>query len=150
MNGSAWVGLVQRIPEAQHDNLVVVTGTGAEIMVQKILVLEEAFMIFRGRPAGSTEVPRILLIPFDQINHLAFQKPLPEAEIKTMFSGETPAPEAKAAPAAAVEPISETPIAAPPPPESPVAPPPADPSARAAPPSKSILLARLRARLQKG
>src|SRR5260370_41600132 len=113
MKESAWVGLIQRIPATQHDNLVAVTGTGAEIMVQKILILEDEFMIFRGRPAGSTDAPRILLMPFDQLNHLAFNKPLPEGEIKALFGsgtaaiaeGQTKTPEA--APAAG-EPVTET------------------------------------------
>jgi hypothetical protein len=149
MNSSTWVDLIKRIPEAQHDNLVAVSCTGAEIMVQKILVLQNEFMIFRGRPAGSTEAPRILLMPFEQVNHLAFNKPLPEGEIKTMFSNGTAAVFASPPTSAAEIPVVESPVAAaeetPPPP-----PPAADPApAKTALPSKSILLARLRARLSK-
>ena len=150
MNSSTWVDLIRRIPEAQHDNLVAVTCTGAEIMVQKILVLENDYMIFRGRPAGSTEAPRILLMPFDQVNHLAFNKPLKEAEVKTMFGSGTAAVMDSAPPAAAEIPVVEAPAAAPeesPPPPSPGGAPPAP--AKPALPSKSILLARLRARLSK-
>jgi hypothetical protein len=156
MNDSAWIGLIQRIPEAQQGNLVAVTITGSEMMVQKILVLEEQFMIFRGRLAGSTDAPRILLMPFDQLNHLAFNNPLPEAEIKTMFGNGTaavldaqpePIPEQ---PIQAVDPAGETlpaPETTPPPADPPAADP---PTAKPAPPSKSVLLARLRARLQRG
>ncbi len=150
MKESAWVGLIQRIPETQHDNLVAVTGTGAEIMVQKILILEDEFMIFRGRPAGSTDAPRILLMPFDQLNHLAFNKPLPEGEIKALFgSGTAAVCDAQAKPAAAVEQPTET---AAPPEEtpSPANFPKADPLPAKSVPSKSILLERLRARLSKG
>ena len=151
MNSSTWVDLIRRIPEAQHDNLVAVTCTGAEIMVQKILVLENEFMIVRGRPAGSTEAPRILLMPFDQVNHLAFNKPLQEAEVKTMFGSGTAAVFDSPPTAAAEIPVGEAPLAAPE--ESPPSPAPSPASqpapAKPALPSKSILLARLRARLSK-
>jgi len=152
MKGSAWVGLIRRIPEAQQDNLVAITATGAEIMVQKILVMDEEFIIFRGRPAGSTEAPRILFMPFDQLNHMAFNKPLQEAEIKKMFGSETVAPEApaKAPPAppiAAEQPASETPSSPVPRPANSPATPPAP--LKGAPPSKSLLLERLRERLSR-
>jgi len=111
MNSSTWVELIRRIPEAQHDNLVAITCTGAEIMVQKILVLENDYMIFRGRPAGSTEAPRILLMPFDQVNHLAFNKPLQEAEVKTMFGSGTGAVMDSPPTAAAEIPVAEAPAA---------------------------------------
>jgi hypothetical protein len=161
MNGSTWVDLIKRIPEARQDNLVAVTGTGAEIMVQKILVVEEGYMIFRGRPAGSTDAPRILLMPFDQLNHLAFNSPLPEPEILAMFGpgmvavGDVPvkaeaAPPIPAPPIAAVEQTNNVeeppPAKEPPPPQNPA---PAPTSSAKHPPSKSVLLARLRARLAK-
>ena len=150
MNGSAWVGMIKRIPEAQHDILVAVTSTGAEIMVQKIMVLEEEFMIFRGRPAGSADAARIVLLPFDQLNLLAFGKPLQEAEIQKMFGHgsaavfATPAQAAPEKPAQESAPAEHSPDPAPTPQETPTA----DAAlAKPAPPSKSILLARLRARL---
>jgi len=149
MDSSTWVELIRRIPEAQHDNLVAVTCTGAEIMVQKILVLDNEFMIFRGRPAGSAEVPRILLMPFDQVNHLAFNKPLQEAEVKTMFGNGTAAVMVSSPTSTAEIPVAEAAAAAPEesPPPPPAAAQPAP--AKTALPSKSFLLARLRARLSK-
>ena len=157
MNGSTWVGLIKRIPEAQHENLVAVTNTGAEIMVQRILILEEGYIIFRGRPSGSTEVPRILLMPFDQLNHLAFNKPLPEAEIQALFGSGTEAVGAVPAKAEVPSPVpalEEQPASVeappPPPPESPANPPAAETAPpKPSQPSKSLLLARLRARLAK-
>ena len=158
MQGSAWINLIRRIPEDQHDNLVAVTTAGAEIMVQRIILAEEEVLIFRGRPTGSTDQPRIIFLPFDQLNHLAFQKALPEPEIQAMFGSGTmsfaAAPVVKAetvaATAAPVPPSEPQPAPCPPTPEKsvPPSPAPAAPAAtKAAPPSKSILLARLRARL---
>jgi len=153
MKGSAWVGLIRRIPEAQQENLVAVTGTGAEIMVQKILVMDEEFIIFRGRPAGSTEAPRILFMPFDQLNHLAFNKPLQESEVKAMFGNEAAAPTEAPTKAPAVPPIAaEQPAGETP--SGPVSRPANSPASapaplKGAPPSKSILLERLRERLSR-
>jgi hypothetical protein len=161
MQGSAWVELINRIPEAHHDNLVAVTSTGAEIMVQRIMRLEEEFVILRGRPAGSTEEGRVLLLPWDQLNHVAFQKSLPEPEIQRIFgTGEAapaaaqPAveklPEQSTGAAEATAPAPELSKApAPEPSKAPLPPSPAPqpPSGKPAPLSKSILLARLRARM---
>jgi hypothetical protein len=154
MQGSFWVQLIRRIPEAQHDNLIAVTTTGAEIMVLRIIRLEDEFVILRGRPAGSTDDPRVLLLPYDQLNHLAFNKPLPETQIVAMFDGtmgSVPPVTAVGRPAVEDAPTPQpgsletkmigesTPAKAP---ESP-----APGAARPPLPSKSVLLARLRARL---
>ena len=160
MLGSVWVSLLQRIPEKQHENLVLVTTAGAEIMVQRIICHEETYMILRGRPTGSTDIARNILLPFDQLNYLAFHKPMLEEDILAMFApkgavesatpvGATAAeapPDEKAAPAAApAEAVAPPPVDAPMPPQPEV---PAE-SDRLGPPSKSMLLARLRARLGK-
>jgi hypothetical protein len=158
MLGPAWVDLIKRIPVAQHDNLVVVTATGAEIIVQRIMHLEEQFVILRGRPAGSTDPARVLLLPWDQLNHVGFHKALPESEIQRIFGSENsvpmpeplvekahegaataeasaPAPEAGKEVAPAAPPVSATPAAVP------------APAGKHVPMSKSLLLARLRARM---
>jgi hypothetical protein len=154
MQGSAWVELIKRIPPAHHDNLVAVTSTGAEIMVQRIMRLEDDFVILRGRPTGSTEQGRVLLLPWDQLNHLAFHKALPETEIQKIFGNgdageEAPqavavmAPEQPAASAGNV-PMQEAESEGAKPAPAQTAPPAAN---KPAPLSKSILLARLRARM---
>jgi hypothetical protein len=151
MQGSAWIKLIRRIPENQHDNLVAVTTAGAEIMVQRIILVEEEAMIFRGRPAGSTDQPRILLMPFDQLNHLAFHRAPTEVEVQAIFGDGNVsfAPAASALKAEAAAAAPEAPAAAPAATQEKPAPPqPAPtPSTKSAPPSKSVLLARLRARL---
>jgi hypothetical protein len=152
MQGEAWIELIKRIPDTHHDNLVAVTSTGAEIMVQRIMRLEKDFVILRGRPAGSTEEGRVLLLPWDQVNHVAFHKSLSEPEIQRIFgNGEAlAAPPAKGL-AEHVSEQSPAELAATPatpekdpPSTAPTVPP---PPTKAAPVSKSILLARLRARM---
>jgi hypothetical protein len=162
MQGSQWVSLLQRLPPAKHSMLVVVTTTGMELMVQRIFRLEEDFFILRARLAGSSDAGRIILLPYDQLNSIAFNAILPEAEVEAIF-GECDAPPAQpgmqaddagAAPEKEAEPVAEQPGAS----ESPLAkrspskPPTKELTPTSASPSspkisKSLLLARLRARL---
>jgi hypothetical protein len=159
MQGSQWISLLQRVPPAKHSMLVVVTTTGMELMVQRIFRLEEDFFILRARLAGSSDAGRIILLPYDQLNSIAFNAILPEAEVEAIF-GEIDAPPAQAGMQAdddaAAEKEAEPVAEQPPPPESPPAKPSKQPtkeltptSAPPSPPkiSKSLLLARLRARL---
>src|SRR5205085_2679930 len=81
MQGPGWVSVLRRIPPQHHDNLVVVTATGMEIMIRAIVRLEEEFVILRGRMAGSTDAGRVLVLPFDQINYLGFNKTMTEVDI---------------------------------------------------------------------
>jgi hypothetical protein len=132
-------------------------------------------MILRGRMAGSADEGRVIIMPFDQVTYLAFNKMMPEAELQAMFgkSASTvkwltvePPPPADAA--IAVAPVAERPEGPPAAQEAVAAPAAAqgadaprseaDPGQPAVPaggkvpprpahPSKSLLLARLRARL---
>lgn len=153
MQNSVWVQLLQRIPEQQHENLVLVTTAGAEIMVQRIICHEDSYMILRGRPAGSTDVARTILLPFDQLNYLAFHKLMREQDVLAMFATDgtvvSPSPSKSEAEVEKAReetdgdkrpPADETPLPEPSPAQQ----------ARPGPPSKSVLLARLRARLNKG
>src|SRR5262249_37656271 len=90
MQGSTWLSVLGRIPAQQHDSLVIVTTTGCEIVLREIVRVEEEFIILRGRMAGSTAAGPVVILPFDQINSLGFNKLIPEAQLKAMFSG-TPA-----------------------------------------------------------
>jgi len=175
MQGSAWLAVLGRIPALKHDCLVIVTTTGAEIVLREIVRVENDFMILRGRMAGSTDDGRVIILPFDQVTYFAFNKLLPEPEIQAMFGKSAPTVQWTNVQAPAAE--TAAPLPAPPEPAVPefAAPPeahaptadaqgadaprsagdgPAAPAAvdgKAAPkpahPSKSLLLARLRARL---
>jgi len=85
MQGSGWLSVLGRIPVQKHDCLVIVTTTGAEIVLREIVRVENDFVILRGRMAGSTDEGRVIILPFDQVAYFAFNKLLPEAEMQAMF-----------------------------------------------------------------
>jgi hypothetical protein len=146
MQSAAWIGLLKRFPPAQQDSLMLLTTIGTEITIQAFLRLEEEYLVFRGRVAGTTDTGRVFFIPYDQINYLGFHKAVKEADVYALYGEEpplavppppveeavacaAPLPETSPVPAAAAEPAS--------PPE-----PPAEKQ-----PSKVVLLERLRARI---
>jgi len=152
MQAGCWIALFRRIPATQHDNLVVVTNTGTEIMVQKIVRMEEDFMILRGRLSGSTDQGRVLMIPYLHLCYLAFSKPLLEKEIQAIFgsaAGEGEFAQIARAEVAEEEQLTEQEIEELEEEEE-VEAPAVDPKSKPKPPSKSILLARLRERLAGG
>jgi hypothetical protein len=151
MQGYHWRTVLRRIPQQQHDNLVIVTNCGAEVVLQEIVGMEEEFVIVRGRMAGSTDTGRVIIVPYDQMSYLGFNKPMTEPEIQDVFgraiadsfAHQAARPEAATAPVATAS--SPTPQGAPGQPAA------AAPGSKAGSnpnhPSKSLLLARLRARL---
>jgi hypothetical protein len=163
MHGPSWIELFHRIPARLHDTLALTLVTGAEIMMQSLLRLENEFAILRGRMAGSTDAARVIVLPYHQIVNLAFTKRMLEPEVEAVFGKPLPSsgPQPSERPVAdetaqvaepedAADEAAETPhgeVAGP----TRTAPndPPAPPGApgKQPPPSKSILLARLRARL---
>ncbi len=164
MQGPSWIALFEQIPAKYHDNLALTMVTGAEIMMQSVLRLESDFAILRGRLAGSTDAGRVIILPYDQIVNVAFIRPLLEPEVKSIFGKilesptkqqEAPSDEADQADAAKAAKDSETQAFEPSQGEDvPLrtlmtrpAPAPAVAKNQAQAPSKSILLARLRARL---
>jgi hypothetical protein len=164
MKGASWVALLRRIPPAMHGNLVLVTTTNTEIVVQNLVRLERDFVVIRGRMSGSQDSGRIVIIPYDQINYAGFVKKVEDADLQAILgkpgvaATAEPAEEGAVAAgagaagaavddevvdflAAAIEEAAAT--AAEPQPaedESPAA-------AKPSHPSKTVLLARLRARL---
>ena len=163
MQGPEWVGLLRRIPPAQHDCLILMTTNSTQIVMQRIIRLANDFLVGLGRVAGSTEHGKVLVIPYDQLTYLSFSKKLTDAEIETILgeaafappmlenaaisSSAPPALDQKrqkepelpssAATVSAEQPLSAKGLE----PTSP------KPNSKAAMPSKSILLARLRQRL---
>src|SRR5436309_7845914 len=133
MQGSLWISLLRRIPPAMHDQLILTPLAGSEIMVTKLIHFDENFLIFRGRLAGTTDAGRIIMLPYEQMLSVAFNRPLPEAEIDKIFgtasateTAEKPSeqPEVAAEPAAPeVQAGAPPPEAAPPPPVTSPAPP---------------------------
>lgn len=85
MLGPSWIAMFGRLPVNYHDSLALTMATGAEIMVQSLLRLESDFVILRGRMAGSTDAARVIILPYDQITNVAFQKRMLEPEVEAIF-----------------------------------------------------------------
>jgi hypothetical protein len=85
MLGPSWVALFRQIPAHLHDVLVMSTATGAEIVLQKILVMEADYFVFRGRMSGSQDGGLVIILPYDQICNVAFNKRMLEPEVLEIF-----------------------------------------------------------------
>ena len=160
MLGPSWIALLEKIPATIHDKVALTLVTGAEILMQSLVRLDPDFAILRGRMSGSTDAGRVIVLPYDQIVNLAFTKIMLEPEVQAIFgktltsavpSSQQAATDNEAASEDAAAPeIVETPKEQPKAVIKPqITPSPSAPSpAKNQPvPSKSILLARLRARL---
>jgi hypothetical protein len=161
MQGPAWLSLLRRLPPALHEGMIIVTSNSAEIVVQSILRAERELLVIRGRMSGSQDTGRVIFVPFDQINYVGLTKKPHDAEIHAILAKAVPGGRPAEASAAAAESADEDDafipeaahVAEPPPPEpepnvaaadgqtAPATPP------KPAHPSKTVLLARLRARL---
>jgi hypothetical protein len=156
MQGPSWAAVLRRIPAALQDSVVIVTTTAIEIVIHSIARLEREYVVVRGRMSGSMDTGRVMFVPYDQINYVGVNRKLTEAEVQALLGkpgavvrfveegaevGAEPVEEVAWPPPAAAEPEP------PPPPETPAPEEAAKATPKPAHPSKSVLLARLRARL---
>jgi hypothetical protein len=86
MQGPAWINLLSRVPPDQHDCLTLVTTTNAEIVLQRLVHLDNDFLVAVGRLGGSTDQGKLMVIPYDQLTYLAFNKKLSDAEIGAVLN----------------------------------------------------------------
>jgi len=155
MDGSAWVALLRTIPQALHDNLVLVTRVGQEFTVQNIFRMEEDFVVIRGRMAGTVDAGRVFVIPYTELHYVGFQKPLKEKDVTAIFSGQFTGTHSADEKEGAVEAAAPAPEPVPPAPVEPVAAPEPTPGPSSVPEieikpkpaAKGLLLERVRARL---
>jgi hypothetical protein len=149
MKEQAWVEMLRRIPAQFHDGMTLATVTGVDIIMQSVLRLDEKFLILRGRPAGTSDAGRVMVVPYEQINYISLAGKPTDQQAQAIFGGELAmfAVLPQNLPAASANGHAETPI------EEHVADS-SDPiteSAEEAPKpvqtSKSMLLAKLRAKL---
>jgi hypothetical protein len=166
MQGPAWISLLRRIPAAQHDCVVLMTTTSAQIVLQRLISLENEFLVGMGRLAGSTEQGRMVVVPYDQLTYLSFNKKLADSDIDTILGkhGDATGEQTTKATTSAGEPDSpnmkleeessnpdssntSTPSADAKSPARGAGQEVAKPSPKSAMPSKSMLVARLRQRL---
>jgi hypothetical protein len=85
MQNSAWIALLRHIPPAQQDQFMLVTASGIEIAIQSLLLIEQECVAIKGRLAGTQDAGRVFFIPYAQIDHLGFQKPIKDAEFTEIF-----------------------------------------------------------------
>ena len=144
MQASSWAALLRQIPPEQHDQLMVVTGSGVEIALNNILRVGAEFVAIKGRLAGSQDAGRVFFLPYSNIDYFGFQKEVKESEFEALF-GTLLGPASGATPAAATAGAAEKPVesAAP----VPATPPPPTLPGRAAAPIKSAVLEKFRSRL---
>ena len=167
MIDAVWLQILHRIPTDYYDCLSIVTVTGAELVIQQVFKLERDFLVLRARTSGTGDLGRTILIPFAQIDFVAFNRKMTEDEVIKIFA--EPMPElalpqpvayqqfAFAPPTSGVTPLAPTPTKpsptpaaeTPPPTDEPATTVAAEPAAAPRPGqiSKTILLARLRERL---
>ncbi len=158
MQNRAWIELLQRIPPDLHDILNVTTTSGLAISLERVIRVEEDYVVVRGRPAGTTDAGRIFFVPYDQVCFVGFIKEVKLSQVQALY-GETAVDEelkqevVEEPPAPALE--AETPTPEPEP--APVPPPPPPPVPAVEPgksrvrmplPSKEIILERIRQRQQ--
>jgi hypothetical protein len=155
MHDSAWIALLRTIPQALHDNLVLVTRIGQEFTVRNIFRMEEDFVVIRGRMSGTVDAGRVFVIPYTELHFVGFQKPLKEKDVAAIFGGQftgtQTAGEGEVAAVAAdptlepVQPAPVEPVAAPEP--TPLPSPAPEIETKPKPAAKGLLLERVRARL---
>src|SRR2546423_15691455 len=92
MQGAAWIGLLRRIPTTLHDSLILMTTTGFEIVLQRLIRLDREYLGALGRLSGSTDQPKLLIIPYAQMTYLSFSKKMTDEQIdQVLIKPEAPA-----------------------------------------------------------
>jgi hypothetical protein len=107
MRGCVWAALLRRIPPEQHNILMLVTRCRIEIAIQNILRIDDEFLAFKGRLAGSQDAGRLYFIPLDNIDYFGFNRPVKDEEFVELFGDFQSPPEVVAAPPVAQEPQLE-------------------------------------------
>jgi hypothetical protein len=160
MTNLEWVEMLKVIPKHEHNALVLMTTAGLELTVETIFRFEQAYLVMRGRLAGTNDEGRAFFIPYDQITYLNLNRLVAEKDIRE-FYGELMEDEPKPLTEDAPPPEPEQSLAATPPLTAP-APAPAPAASAAAGPSaptpigrfssadaaaaaKTVLLERIRA-----
>jgi hypothetical protein len=87
MQEQAWGTLLRQVPAAFHDGMILATVTGVDVVMQGIIRLEENFLVLRGRPAGTSDNGRLMVLPYRQINYISFPGKPSDAQIQAIFGG---------------------------------------------------------------
>jgi hypothetical protein len=89
MQGASWIALFRRIPANLHDGLVLSLTTGAEVVVQRFVKLDTDVVILRGRMAGTQDNGRVVILPYCNLIAVNFTRRISEAEVESIFGKNT-------------------------------------------------------------
>lgn len=147
MQSASWIALLRRIPANLHDGLVLSLTTASEVVVQRFIKLDADVAILRGRMAGTQDNGRLVILPYDNLVAINFTRRISDAEIETIFGKNTQAFAAGMALSAASSAENESTEPAEAGAENGAAADSDSAAVKPAMPSKTILIAKLRARL---
>jgi hypothetical protein len=91
MQSASWIALLRRIPANLHDGLVLTLTTGGEVVVQRFVKLDADVAILRGRMAGTQDNGRLVVLPYSNLIAINFTRRISDAEIETIFGKNTQA-----------------------------------------------------------
>lgn len=108
MRSEIWISLFNRFPPERIAKLSIVTVGGNEINVQTVFHIEDEYVVMRGRQAGTTDEPRVLMLPLDQIEFMSFRDVLKDTDVESIFGAASVArPGPKQAVAPPPEPVKQ-------------------------------------------
>lgn len=85
MDNPAWIALIRKIPVEWHDCLALNLATGMEIVVQRVMRLDADYMIIHGRQTGTSDGGRLMVLPYDQLVNVAFNRRINDPVVQNMF-----------------------------------------------------------------
>ncbi len=104
MENLSFAKFLRHLPPVLQEGLSFKTLGGTEITLQVILRIDHEFVAIKGRLAGTQDAGRVFFIPYNQIDHLYYQKEVREEEFNTAFESLCmPDPDTATATAAPVE-----------------------------------------------
>ena len=110
MPSSAWTRLLRLVPPKDQDGLILVTCNHTEFAVQSLLRFDADFLIIKGRLAGSQDAGRVYFVPYEQIDHIGFNREVKDAEFNAMFANLEAAPAFASPPEPTAPDGSKTPL----------------------------------------
>jgi hypothetical protein len=82
------VEMFQRIPEAAHAQINIITRVPSMIAVDVLVRCEPHYLVVRGREGGSTDEGRAFFLPYEEISYLRIDRVVKLSEMKRMYGEE--------------------------------------------------------------
>jgi hypothetical protein len=90
VQNAAWLELLRLLPEAQHQNLLIMTADASEVFVSDIVRMEPEYLVLRGRVGGTSDTGLVFFVPYDRIAFVRLQKPVPEELVYGLYGMQPP------------------------------------------------------------